>query len=61
MVEHPPTIADTAQIDADLVESEADIAAGRMVPLEAVLDRVRQSITRMEARRAARERQTAQA
>jgi len=38
-----------------LERSEADVvAAGRTVPLEPVLERLRDSIKRMEARRAAR-------
>lgn len=37
-----------------LERSEADVAAGRTVPLEPVLERMRDSIKRMEARRAAR-------
>lgn len=40
-----------------LAESEADIAAGRIVPLEPVLARMQESIDRMEARRAARAKQ----
>jgi len=37
-----------------LERSEADLAAGRTVPLEPALERMRDSIKRMEARRAAR-------
>ncbi len=36
-----------------LERSEADLAAGRTVPLEPVLERMRDSIKRMEMRRAA--------
>ncbi len=36
-----------------LAESEADIEAGRIVPLEPVLARAQESLDRMEARRAA--------
>ncbi len=42
-----------------LERSEADLAAGRTVPLEPVLERMRDSIKRMEARRAALEGETA--
>lgn len=35
-----------------LERSEADVAAGRTVPLEPVLARMRESINRMEARQA---------
>ena len=59
MVKQPPAIADTAHVEEVLAESEADVAAGRTVPLAAVLDRIRQSITQMEARREANERLTA--
>lgn len=38
-----------------LERSEADLAAGRTVPLEPVLERMRDSIKRMEARRAAQD------
>lgn len=35
----------------DIAESEAQVAAGQVVPLEPVLERIRGSIARMEARR----------
>ncbi len=38
-----------------LERSEADVAAGRTVPLEPVLARLRESIERMEARQAAQD------
>jgi hypothetical protein len=37
---------------AQLEESEADVAAGRVVPLEPALARIRASLERMRARRA---------
>jgi hypothetical protein len=37
---------------ASLAESKAEVEAGKTVPLEPVLDRIRASIARMKARRA---------
>ena len=42
-----------------LERSEADLAAGRTVPLEPVLERMRDSIKRMEARRTAHDTEAA--
>lgn len=42
-----------------IARSEADLAAGRVVPGEAVLRRVRESINRTEVRQAAPEREVA--
>ena len=42
-----------------LERSEADLVAGRTVPLEPVLERMRDSIKRMEARRAAQDAEAA--
>lgn len=42
-----------------LERSEADLAAGRTVPLEPVLARLRESIKRMEARQAGQDVETA--
>lgn len=42
-----------------LERSEADLAAGRTVPLEPVLARLRESIRRMEARQAEQDAETA--
>ena len=42
-----------------LERSEADLAAGRTVPLEPVLARLRQSIKRMQARQAGQDAETA--
>ena len=43
-----------------LERSEADLAAGRTVPLEPVLARMRESIKRMEARQAGQDAEAAQ-
>jgi hypothetical protein len=47
----PPRPAPAGWLEA-LERSEADLAAGRAVPLELVLARLRESIKRMEARQA---------
>lgn len=55
--EHPPVaLTDAVPVPAGWVESlersEAQLARGETVPLEPVLDRLRATIARMEAKRA---------
>ena len=45
-----PKTLDPARIRVDLEQSRAELAAGRVVSLESVLDRMWKSIERMEAR-----------
>ena len=53
MIDTTHTTASAVWLEA-LAESEADLAAGRVVPGELVMRELRDSLARLEAKRAAR-------